>query len=83
MIPFLVGGVLLIVYRNRLAGALKSGDRAFYEDLLGEERTRRLEDTAADSRWARFKEEWVPWFLLAIGVCWVLLSLIVMSGVLA
>ena len=82
MLPFLVGGVLLIVYRNRLADAMKTGDRAFYENVLGEERTLRLEGTAG-SRWARFKDEWVPWFLLVIGACWVVIGLIVMTGVMA
>jgi hypothetical protein len=78
MLPFLVGGVLIVVYRERLAAALKV-DRAFYADLLGEDRTRRLE-TKHGARLERFDEAWVPRFLLFFGICWIVISLLVMIG---
>lgn len=80
MIPFLIGGVLLIAYRNRIADALRAGDHGFYSNLLGEERTLALEEKAG-SRWERY-EPWVPRILLVFGIFWVLISLIVMLGLL-
>jgi hypothetical protein len=78
MFPFLIGGVLIVVYRDRLAAALKV-DRAFYADLLGEDRARRLEDRHG-SRLERLDEAWVPRFLLFFGICWILISLLVIIG---
>jgi hypothetical protein len=78
MLPFLIGGVLIIVFRYRLAGAFKI-DRAFYANLLGEDRARRLEDEHG-SRLRRFDEAWVPRGLLFFGVCWIVISLIVLLG---
>lgn len=78
MLPFLVGGVLLIVYRDRLVDTLKSGDQSLYTSVLGEDRVLRLEGRP-DSRWQRFKDAWVPSFLLLIGVLWVLISLYVLA----
>lgn len=74
MIPFLIGGVLLIIRRDRLVEALRSGDQRLYADVLGEDRMRRLEGRP-DSLWQRFKDAWVPNFLLLVGVFWVLISL--------
>ena len=78
MLPFLIGGVLMIVYRDRLAAALKV-DRAFYAELLGEDRARRLEDKHG-ARLERFDEAWVPRCLLFFGICWILISLLVIIG---
>lgn len=78
MLPFLIGGVLIIVFRYRLAGAIRV-DRAFYVNLLGEDRARRLEDKHGSSL-RRFDEAWVPRLLLFFGVCWIVISLIVLLG---
>jgi len=78
MLPFLIGGVLIIVFRDRLATALQV-DRTFYADLLGEDRARRLEEKHG-SRLNRFDEAWVPRFLLFFGICWIVISLLVMIG---
>jgi hypothetical protein len=78
MLPFLIGGVLIIVFRDRLAAAFKV-DRAFYANLLGEDRARRLENKHG-SRLQRFDEAWVPRFLLFFGVCWIVISLLVLVG---
>lgn len=77
MLPFLVGGVLLIVYRDRLMDTLRSGDPNLYTNVLGEERVRRLEGRP-DSLWQRF-DTWGPSFLLLFGICWVLISLYVLA----
>ncbi len=78
MLPFLIGGVLMIVFRDRIAAMFKL-DRAFYATLLGEERARRLEDTHGP-RLQRFDESWLPRFLLFFGVCWIVISLTVLLG---
>ena len=79
MLPFLVGGVLMIVYRDSLAAPFRTDDPTFYENVLGEERTRRLEDKAG-SRLQRFDESWLPKVVVFFGVCLIVISLIVMSG---
>ncbi len=78
MLPFLVGGVLIIVYRDRLAAVFKV-ERASIADLLGEERARQLEDKHG-SRLQRFDEAWVPRILLFLGVCLIVISLLVLIG---
>lgn len=72
LLPFLVGGVLIIIYRERLANALTASSRAFYANLLGEDRARRLE-------WLN-NEVWSRWFLLFFGVAWIALSLLALVG---
>ena len=79
MLPFLVGGVLIIIYRYRLAEAFNASNRAFYGNLLGENRARRLEGRPG-SRWHRFNQAWSPWFLLVFGVAWVAISLLALVG---
>jgi hypothetical protein len=79
LLPFLVGGVLIIVYRYRLADALAASNRAFYGTLLGEERAERLEGRPG-SRRRRFNEAWGPWLLLFFGLSWVMISLIALIG---
>lgn len=78
MLPFLIGGVLIIVFRDRLAAAFKV-DRAFDADLRGEDRARRPGDRH-DSRLQRFDEAWVPRLLLFFGICLVVISLLVLIG---
>lgn len=82
MLPFLVGGVLMIVYRDSLAAPFRSNDPTFYENVLGEERTRRLEDKAG-SRLQRVDESWLPRVMVFFGICLIVISLIVISGLLA
>jgi hypothetical protein len=80
MLPFLVGGVLIIVFRDRLAAEFKV-DRTFDADLLDEDRARRPEDRR-DLRWQRVDEAWVARVLLIFGVCLVAISLLVLIGLL-
>ena len=81
MLPFLIGGVLMIVYRDSIAAPFRSDDPTFYENVLGEERMRRLEDKAG-SRLQRFDESWLPRVVVFFGACLIIISLIVISGVL-
>ena len=77
MLPFLVGGVLLIVYRDRILETLRGGDPTLYTSVLGEDRVRRLEGRP-ESFWQRF-DDWGPSFLLVFGIFWVLISLYVLA----
>lgn len=79
LLPFLVGGVLIIVHRHRLARALTASNRAFYGSLLGDERAKRLEGRPG-SLWHRFNQAWGPWFLLFFGLAWVVISLFALVG---
>jgi hypothetical protein len=79
MVPFLVGGVLIIIYRYRLAEAFNASNRAFYGNLLGEDRARRL-DAKSGSRWHRFNQAWGPWFLLFFGLALVAIGLLALIG---
>ena len=79
MLPFLVGGVLIVIHRHRFARAFDASNRAFYGTLLGEERARRLEGRPG-SRWRRFNQAWAPWFLLVFGLGWIALSLLALIG---
>lgn len=76
MLPFLVGGVLLIVYRDRILDTLRGGDPTLYTNVLGEDRVRRLEGRP-ESLWQRV-DDWGPSFLLIFGIFWVLISLYVL-----
>jgi hypothetical protein len=78
MLPFLIGGVLIIVFRDQLAATFRL-DRAFYANLLGEDRARRLEDRHG-SRLERFDEAWLPRLVLFFGTCWIVISLLVLVG---
>ena len=79
VLPFLVGGVLIMLYRHRLADAFAASNRAFYGSLLGDERARRLEGRPG-TRWHRFNQAWGPWFLLVFGLAWIVISLLVLLG---
>ena len=75
MVPFLVGGILIIIYRRRLADAFAASNRAFYGNLLGDERTARLEGRPGTRR-HRFNQAWGRWFLLFFGLAWIAISLL-------
>ena len=77
MLPFLAGGVLLIVYRDRILDTLRGGDPTLYTNVLGEDRVRRLEGRPG-SLWQRF-DDWGSPFLLVFGIFWVLISLYVLA----
>ena len=79
MVPFLVGGILIIVYRHRLADAFNASNRAFHGSVLGAERTARLEGRPA-TRGHRFNQAWGRWFLLFFGSAWIAISLLVLVG---
>ena len=79
MLPFLLGGVLIVVFRHRLADAFNASNRAFYTSLLGEDRARRLEGSPGSRRY-RFNQAWGPWFLLFFGLGWILISLFALLG---
>jgi hypothetical protein len=50
MLPFLVGDILIVIYRHRLADAFEASNRAFYGSLLGEDRPKRLEGKSGTRR---------------------------------
>ncbi len=81
MLPFLIGGVLIIVYRNSIA-ALFQFDRATYDTLLGQGRARQIEAKHGE-RLRRFDPAWGSRIVLFVGVCWVVFSLVVIVGGLA
>jgi predicted anti-sigma-YlaC factor YlaD len=79
VVPLIIGGVLIVIFRNRLAAAFDASNRAFYGSLLGEERAKRIEGKP-DSRRYRFNQAWAPWFLLFLGLAWIALGLLVLVG---
>ncbi len=73
MLPFLIGGVLVVVYRDAIADLFRSRDEEFYANLLGEERAQRLEREAG-SRLSRFDESWIPRLVLVFGILLIVIS---------
>jgi hypothetical protein len=79
MLPFLVGGILIVIYRHRLARAFDASNRAFYGSLLGEDKAKRLEGKPG-TRWHRFNQAWGHSFLLLFGLAWIGLSVLALLG---
>ena len=69
-------GVLIIVFNRRLSEAFDASNRAFYGNLLGEERT----DRWMTGRFGRFNRVYGRVFLVIFGIAWTALSLLGLFG---
>jgi hypothetical protein len=80
MLPFLIGGILIIIFHRRLAAAFQASNRSFYDSLIGKERADRLRG-APDSRRSRIRQAYTPIFLIVFGLFWIGISLVTLLGV--
>ena len=76
MVPFVAIGVLILVFRRRLADAFDASNRAFYGSLLGQERA----DRWNRGRFGRFNRAYGRVFLVIFGIVWTGLSLVGLLG---
>jgi hypothetical protein len=70
LLPFLLAGVLIVVFHRRLAAAFQASHRSFYETLLGKERSDRL-GGAPGGRRDRFDRAYTPTFVIFFGLAWI------------
>lgn len=66
LIPFIVIGVLILIFNRRLTEAFIAQDRAFYGSLLGEERIGRLGEGGRSRVW----RIWTRGFVIVFGLVW-------------
>jgi hypothetical protein len=73
LIPFLLAGILILVFHRRVTDALQASNHSFYSTLLGEERAEKFRG-APDSRRYRAGQAYGRVFVILFGLGWIALS---------
>jgi hypothetical protein len=76
LIPFIIIGVLILVFNRRLTEAFIAQDRAFYGSLFGEERISRLGEGGRSRAW----RVWARGFVIVFGLVWTGVTLFALVG---